>query len=132
MISVLLVDDHLSFRQPLAFMLAREADIQVIGQAGSVEEARKFYAEADVALVDLDLPDGDGVDFIVDLVATNPQSTALVLTGSVCPSHHARALAAGAAAVLRKSVTIDDVIHAVRRLRPDGRGRPSRPTGAPA
>ncbi|MDQ3780318.1 MAG: response regulator [Chloroflexota bacterium] len=122
MIRILLVDDHASFRQPLAFMLGREPDLEVIGQAGSLAEARQLLDDADLALIDLDLPDGDGVDFIVDLAATNPHTTALVLTGSACPNHHARAMAAGAAEVLPKSVTIDDVIHAVRRLRPDGRG----------
>ncbi len=117
MISVLLVDDHLSFRQPLAFMLAREADIQVIGQAGSVEEARKFYAEADVALVDLGLPDGDGVNLIRELRGANRHCMAVALTASVRRTDVARAVEAGAAGVLHKSLPVTDVVTAVHRLR---------------
>ncbi len=60
MIRVLLVDDHTSFRQPLAFMMDREADLSVVGQAGSLAEARRQVRDIDVAVVDLDLPDGSG------------------------------------------------------------------------
>src|ERR671920_906989 len=80
-IRVVLVDDHLSFRQPLAFMLMREPDITIIGQAGSVAEARPLLPEADIALIDLDLPDGEGIDLIEELRCVNPQAMALVLTG---------------------------------------------------
>src|SRR5215207_2510237 len=115
-IRVLLVDDHLSFRQPLAFMLMREPDITIIGQAGLVAEARPLLPEADIALIDLDLPDGEGIDLIPDLHAVNPRATALVLTGYGTNVLMARALEAGAAGVIHKTRPVSDVVEAIRRV----------------
>ena len=115
-IRVVLVDDHLSFRQPLAFMLMREPDIAIIGQAGSVAEARPLLPEADIALIDLDLPDGEGIDLIRDLHAVNPRATALVLTGYDSNVLVARALEAGAAGVIRRARSVSEIMDAVRRL----------------
>ena len=61
---ILLVEDHASFRQALAFMFNREEQFSVVGQAGSLAEAREAASEADVAVVDLGLPDGDGIDLV--------------------------------------------------------------------
>src|SRR5918998_4718429 len=116
MIRVLLVDDHTSFRQPLAFMIDREADLSVVGQAGSLAEARRQLRDIDVAVVDLDLPDGSGVDLIRELRAANPQGIVLVLTATSDRLQFARSIEAGAAGVLHKSAGIHDIIDAVRRL----------------
>jgi RNA polymerase sigma factor (sigma-70 family) len=115
-IRVLLVDDHLSFRQPLAFMLMREPDITIIGQAGTVAEARPLLPAADIALIDLDLPDGEGVELIQDLHAVNPQAIALVLTGSASSGDMPRAVEAGAAGVMHKTRPVSEVTEAIRRL----------------
>jgi DNA-binding NarL/FixJ family response regulator len=115
-IRVLLVDDHLCFRQPLAFMLMREPDITIIGQAGTLAEARPLLAETDIALIDLNLPDGEGIDLIHALHAVNPQATALVLTGQSSDFATARAVEAGAAGVLYKTHPVSEVIDAIRRL----------------
>jgi len=116
MIRVVLVDDHASFRQPLAFMIEREDDFRVVGQAGSVAEGRKLLKDADVAVVDLDLPDGSGVELIRDLRKANPTGVVMVLTASGDRMLHARAVEAGAASVMHKSSSIRDIIDAVRRL----------------
>ena len=122
MIRVLLVDDHASFRQPLAFMLDREEDISVVGQAGSLAEARPLLAEAvDVAVVDLNLPDGHGVDLIRELRAFNPAGMIVVVTGSAVQRDYAEAVEAGASGVLHKSAGIQEIIKAVRRA---GAGEP--------
>ena len=115
-IRVLLVDDHLAFRQPLAFMLMREPDISIIGQAGSVAEARPLLPEADIALIDLDLPDGEGIDLIEELRASNPRALALVLTGHSSDVALAQAVEAGAAGVLLKTRAVSEVTDAIRRL----------------
>jgi DNA-binding NarL/FixJ family response regulator len=115
-IRVLLIDDHASFRQPLAFMLEREPDITVVGQAGTLAEARGLLHGADIAVIDLALPDGNGMQLIKELHGASPQSQALVLTGRGAPVDFARAVEAGAAGVLQKSVGISDIIDAVRRL----------------
>ncbi|MFN8594063.1 MAG: response regulator transcription factor [Thermomicrobiales bacterium] len=83
-IRLLLVDDHAAFRQPLAFMLEREPDFTVIAQANSLTEARRLpdeiRSQVDVAIVDLQLPDGDGTDIIREMRASNSPGQALVLT----------------------------------------------------
>ena len=116
-IRVLLVDDHLSFRQPLAFMLLREPDITIIGQATTVAEARPLLAETDIALIDLDLPDEEGVVLIRELLAVNPQAIALVLTGSRSHLAMARAVEAGAVGVMHKSRPVSEVVEAIHRLK---------------
>ena len=115
-IQVVLVDDHLCFRQPLAFMLLREPNITIIGQAGTLAEARPLLSEADIALIELDLPDGDGVNLIQDLHAVNPQAMAVVLTGDSSDLATARAVEAGAAGVIHKSRPVSEVTDAIRRV----------------
>jgi DNA-binding NarL/FixJ family response regulator len=114
--SVLLVDDHATFREPLAFMFEREPDFEVVAEAGTLGEARSVLEGVDLAVVDLDLPDGDGTELIGELRAANPRGMVLVLTASSEREAHARAVEAGAAGVLHKSARIRDVIDAARRL----------------
>jgi DNA-binding NarL/FixJ family response regulator len=118
-IRLLLVDDHASLLEPLAELFDRQPDLAVVGQAGSLTEARTLLSAgvaADVALIDLDLPDGHGTELIRDLRWRNPGAIALVLTGSHSRQEHARAVEAGAAHVLHKSTPIRRMIEAVRGL----------------
>ncbi|HEV7882517.1 MAG TPA: response regulator [Solirubrobacteraceae bacterium] len=114
---ILLVDDHASIREALAAMLEREPDLEVSAQAASLAEARGLLEDVDVALIDLGLPDGSGIDLIKDLQETSPRAQALVLSASVDRLETARAVQAGAAAVLSKTAHLDEVVDAVRRLR---------------
>lgn len=116
MIRVLLVDDHVSFRQPLAYMFDREPDLQVVGQAGTIAEAREYLSDIDLAVVDINLPDGTGLDFVSELRVANPGAMALVLTASADKIEWGRAIEAGATGILHKSSTILDIITAARRL----------------
>jgi DNA-binding NarL/FixJ family response regulator len=113
---VLLVDDHGAFREPLAFMLNREPEFEVTAEAGSLAEARGMLDGVDLAVVDLNLPDGNGAQLIGELRAANPHGMVLVLTASADREAYARAVEAGAAGVLNKSVSIREVIEAARRL----------------
>jgi len=119
-IRVLLVEDHASFRQALAFMLEREPGFEVAEQVGSLAEARELDWEAlenvEVAIVDLALPDGDGLDLIEDF-SSQPRMMTLVLSASLEPGRFARAVEAGASGVLHKSTPIKDIVEAVRKLR---------------
>jgi DNA-binding NarL/FixJ family response regulator len=72
--------------------------------------------EADLGVVDLSLPDGEGVELIEDLRQANPHFAALVLTASLDRAEHARAVEAGAAGVLHKSADMDQIMDATRRL----------------
>ena len=113
---IMLVDDHATFREPLAFMFNREPDFEVVAQAGSVAEARQNLGGIDLAVVDLDLPDGDGTDLIGALRAVNPRGIALVLTANANREAFARVVEAGAAGVLHKTVRIQQVVDGARTL----------------
>lgn len=118
---ILLVEDHASFRQALAFMFDREQEFDVVGQAGSLAEARERMGElsggVDVAVVDLGLPDGDGFELIEAFSSGNSKITTLVLSASLEPARFARAVEAGASGVLHKAAAISEIVEAVRRLR---------------
>jgi DNA-binding NarL/FixJ family response regulator len=118
-IRVLLVDDHATLREMMAELLGLQPGLAVAGAAGSLAEARALLAAGvavDVALVDLDLPDGHGAELVRDLRRRDPGALALVLTGSHDRRDHARAVAAGAAGVLPKTTPFAEVAAAVRRL----------------
>lgn len=119
MIRVLLVDDHASAREPLAFMLNHQDDIEVVATAGSVAESQDALAgglDLDVAVLDLGLPDGWGTELIGTVHASNPRAVTLVLTSYTDQVVLAQALAAGAAGVLNKSADVDEIVAGIRRL----------------
>ena len=115
---ILLVEDHTSFRQTLAYVFDHQPGFQVVAQAGSLAEARRVMdgSEADLGVIDLSLPDGEGTDLIAQLREANPHFAALVLTASLDRAGHARAVEAGAASVLHKSADVDAILDATRRL----------------
>jgi two-component system, NarL family, response regulator DevR len=115
---LLIVEDHASFRQTLAFVFNQQPDFEVVAQAGSLGEARRVMRGrgADLGVIDLALPDGDGLELIEDLREANPLFAALVLTASLDRADHARAIEAGAAGVLHKSADVDEIMDAARRL----------------
>jgi len=116
-IRVLLVEDHAAVREALAAAFRREPEFEVVGEAGTLAEARGMLAEVDVALVDLGLPDGDGSDLIAVLREAEPNAHAIVLSAGLDRSAVARAVERGAAGALSKVSRLGDVIEAVRRVR---------------
>ena len=118
-IHVLLVEDHASFRQAAAFTFEREAGFKVMGQAGSLAEARKILEQGapDVAVIDLVLPDGYGWELIKELRAANRRAQALVLTAELDRAEIGRAVENGAAGILHKTAELEEVVDAVRRLK---------------
>jgi DNA-binding NarL/FixJ family response regulator len=116
LIRVLLVEDHAAFRQALAIVLDRTEGLQVVGQAGSLQEARHHVQGVDVAVIDLDLPDGNGLDIVPLLRGASPRASVLVLTGSRDRVSVARAVEAGASGVLHKTVRVDQIVDTIRAL----------------
>ena len=114
----MLVEDHAAFRQTLALVFDQQPDFEVVAQAGSLAEARRVMRrrEADLGVIDLGLPDGEGFELIEQLREANPHFAALVLTASMDKAEHARAIEAGAAGVLHKSSEVEDIMGAARRL----------------
>ena len=115
-VRVLLVEDHAVFRELFASAFDREPDFEVVAQAGTLAGAREALEDVDVAVLDLQLPDGEGTDLIGELRERSPHAAALVLTAGLDPAICARAVAAGAAGVLHKSANAEEVMDAIRRL----------------
>jgi two-component system nitrate/nitrite response regulator NarL len=116
-IRVMLVEDHLAFRQALAFLLGREPDLEVVAQAGSLAQARQVLGtHLDVAVLDLALPDGDGRELIGELRQGNAGISVLVLSATIAPGHLDEVVKAGADAVLHKEASHPTIVEEVRRL----------------
>lgn len=115
---ILLVEDHAWFRQTLASLFAREHGF-LVEQAGSFFEARRMIrlkGRYDATVVDLGLPDGDGVQIVRELRETVPSVCVVVLTISVDPRKNAEAFEAGADEVLSKVTPLQEIVAAVGRL----------------
>src|SRR5690349_20752802 len=97
---VLLVDDHKVFAESLALGLATRPGVVCAGIAHTVAGALAVTAAFDVALVDLQLPDGDGFTAVRGLVSRRPDAAVLVLTAHPRPGLVGRAAEAGAYGLL--------------------------------
>jgi two-component system, OmpR family, response regulator PhoP len=114
----LLVEDHRLLRECLAVTLEEHMDLKNTLQAGSLAEARQFWghlpSEVDLAIVDLDLPNGEGISLIENL--REPEIPVLALTASRNVEWHAQALRAGADEVLSTASSSETIVGVVQRL----------------
>jgi len=117
-IRVLLVDDHELVRRGLRDLLGDERDIEVVAEAGSVEEALAvaMHVEPEVAVVDVRLGDGDGVTLCRELRSKPNPPACLMLTAFDDEEAMVGAIMAGAAGYLLKQVRGQDVVNAVREV----------------
>ena len=116
MIRILLVEDHASFAQALAGMAEMEQDLEVVGQVGRGEDALTLATGADVAVIDLDLPGMAGVATIAALRERHSDLGCVVLTALTDDVELGRAVEAGAAGVLHKSVSMAHLFGVVRAV----------------
>jgi DNA-binding NarL/FixJ family response regulator len=115
-IRVMLVEDHPDFRDLMEVLLGSQSDIKLVAQAGSLAEARNHAVriEFDVAVLDLGLPNGDGVDLIADLRQANPDVGVLILSASLDAASFGKADEADE--IMDKLAPLDEVLGTVRRL----------------
>ena len=115
-IRVLVVDDHELVRQGISELLTAEADLEVVGEAASVAEAltRAAQVEADVAVLDVRMPDGNGIELCRKLRARLPRLRCLVLTADA--ASRADAITAGASGFVLKEVLGMTLVDAVRTI----------------
>ena len=117
-IRVMVVDDHPVVRMGLGSMLDGQAGIKVVGTVASGPEALAIMdtLRPDVVLMDLRMPDMDGVDAIVALRSAEPNVKVLVLTNYQMDEDVFNALQAGALGYLVKSAPQEEVINAIRTV----------------
>jgi two-component system, NarL family, response regulator len=117
-IRVLCVDDHQVVREGVALIIAREADMQVVGSAATGQEAVTLHQKhrPDITLMDLQLGAMSGLQAIEVIRARDPHARIIVLTMYEGDEHIYRALAAGATTYLLKDTLSDDLIRIVREV----------------
>jgi DNA-binding NarL/FixJ family response regulator len=117
-LSVFLLDDHDIVRKGVRAVLESEDDLVVVGEAGTVDDARRLIRELGprVLVLDTQLPDGSGLDVVRDLGAISPGTRALVLTSQDAEESIAAAVHAGAVGYVLKQVEGSSLLSAVRTV----------------
>src|SRR5215471_444018 len=118
MISVFLLDDHEIVRKGVRDLLEAEADITVIGEAGTAESAlaRILALRSDVVVLDVRLSDGDGVIVCREIRSRMPEVACLMLTSFGDDEALFDAIMAGAAGYVLKQIRGTDLVGAVRTV----------------
>jgi DNA-binding NarL/FixJ family response regulator len=117
--TVVIVEDHALIRDGLRMLLATEREFLVVGEAQSIAEARAIVAQKkpDLLIVDVGLPDGDGIELANELVARDHMLRVLVMTGDLSPATVGRALASKAHAYVPKQHSSEEFFKAMHALR---------------
>ncbi len=117
-IRVVIADDHAIFRQGTRELLAREADIQVVGEAANGEEAVRVVSEQkpDVAILDISMPVLNGIDATRQIKRETPETRILILTAYDYDEYVIAMLDAGAAGYILKTANYAEVASAVRSV----------------
>lgn len=113
---LLLVDDHILFREGLASLLHVQSDIKVVGQAGNVREAVQLatHLSPSLILMDFGLPDGTGLDATRTILATQPETKIVFLTVDEDDEHLFQAIRIGAKGYLLKNVPVATLLTYLR------------------
>jgi two-component system, NarL family, response regulator DevR len=117
-VRVFLLDDHEVVRRGLRELLESEDDIEVVGEAGTAEEAvtRIPPTRPDVAVLDVRLPDGNGVEVCREIRSRHPEIQCLILTSFADDEALFQSIMAGAAGYVLKQIKGTDLVDAVRRV----------------
>jgi DNA-binding NarL/FixJ family response regulator len=117
-ISVFLVDDHEVVRRGLVDLLSGDPDLTVVGEAGSVAEAmaRIPAARPDVAVLDVRLPDGNGIDLCRNLLAAHDELRCLILTSFTDEQSMLDAILAGASGYVVKDIRGMELAAAIKEV----------------
>lgn len=116
MIRLLLVDDHALFREGLVGLINAQPDLNVIGQAGTVQEAIEMTdnLKPDLILMDFSLPDGTGLDATQAILAKHPHTNIVFLTVHEEDDRLFEAIRSGAKGYLLKNVPVNKLLSFLR------------------
>jgi DNA-binding NarL/FixJ family response regulator len=117
-IRILTVDDHQLLRAGVGALIANQPDMKLVGEASSGSEAiEQFRAlQPDIVLMDLQMPDIDGIDALIAIRSEFPSAKVVVLTTYAGDALAQRALKAGAQAYILKSLVRHDLLEAIRAV----------------
>ena len=117
-IRVMHVEDHAGFRALIKNLLDSQSDMEVVAQAASLGEARDraVTSEIDVAILDLSLPDGNGLDLIPELRRSKPEVGVLILSANLDPAGPEKAPGSCADEILDKLAPVEAILNSVRKL----------------
>jgi two-component system response regulator DevR len=117
-IRVFLLDDHEVVREGLRLLLEGAGDIEVVAEASSATEAMRRLptARPDVAVLDVRLPDGSGVEVCRDIRSERPETACIMLTSFADDEALVAAIMAGAAGYVLKQIKGNDLVEAVRQV----------------
>jgi two-component system, NarL family, response regulator DevR len=118
MVRVFLLDDHEIVRRGVRELVESQDDIEVVGEAGTAEEAygRIPATSPQVALLDLRLPDGDGIEVCREIRSRHPEIECVILSSVDDDDAVYAAILAGAAGYLLKQVRGTDIVDGIRRV----------------
>ena len=117
-IRVLIVDDHDILRYGLRALLRKHADVEVVGEAGSVAQAvtQAFALSPDVVLMDARLPDGSGIDACREILSDHPQTRVLFFSSYSDQQTVFMTMVAGAHGHVSKDLELTTLVDAIRRV----------------
>ncbi|HUL17587.1 MAG TPA: response regulator transcription factor [Terriglobales bacterium] len=126
-ITIMTVEDHPVFREGLSLILGSQADMLVVAQASTAEEAVKQYRQVrpDLVLMDQRLPEASGTEALIAIRNQFPQAKVIILTTSSGDVEIQRALRAGASAYVLKSISKDQLLQIIREVAAGRRRIPS-------
>ena len=115
-VRILIVDDHPMVREGMSMRISAHGDLEVCGEAASEDEAMVFLSKtvADLAIVDISLKDGHGIELIKRIKSSYPAVKMLVVSGFEESLYGERALRAGAAGYLNKQASNEKLLEAIQ------------------
>lgn len=118
MIRLFIVEDHEVVRRGIVALLTIDPEIEVVGEAGGVEEALQRFPliDADVAILDVRLGDGDGVSLCRDLRSQDRDLKCIMLTSFSDDDALFAAIMAGASGYLLKKIKVDELVDSIKRI----------------
>ncbi len=118
MVRVFLLDDHAVVREGVRRLLETDGDLVVVGEAGTAAEALATVeqVEPDVAVLDVRLPDGDGIEVCRELRSRHPRLACLMLTSFADDEALAQAVLAGAAGYVLKQIQGSELVASIRAV----------------